>query len=149
MKLLTDIFGNTLKLNEGELALLEIYIDRLAKLNDLQERRREQGRLCRRFMADPNPNNRDMDKAAVTKNRMVVRGQQIEGKNGENNLFSPFFLQFEVDVFHHRFAVTAVFAFVAAIGSLFKPVFGEAGVVEIDIPVLETGFCKLCYASHK
>ena len=48
MKLLTDIFGNTLTLTEGELALLEIYTDRLAKLNDLQEQRREQGRLYRR-----------------------------------------------------------------------------------------------------
>lgn len=147
--LLTGIYGKTLALHEGERELLNIYLDRLEKLNDLQERRREQGRLYRRFMSDPNHNNRDRGEAAATKNRMVVRGQQIEGKNGENNLFSPFFLQFEVDVFHHRFAVTAVFAFVTAIGSLFKPVFGEAGVIEIDIPVLETGFCKFCYASHK
>lgn len=47
------------KLTAGERYLLNIYAERLAKLNDLQEQRREQGRLYRRFMADKNPNNRD------------------------------------------------------------------------------------------
>ena len=66
------------KLTEGERDLLAIYTDRLAKLNDLQEQRREQGRIYRRFMADPNPNNRDRGEAAATKNRMDILDQQIE-----------------------------------------------------------------------
>ena len=66
------------KLSEGERSLLNIYADRLAKLNDLQEQRREQGRLYRRFMADPNPNNRDRGEAAATKNRMDILDQQID-----------------------------------------------------------------------
>ena len=66
------------KLTEGERDLLAIYTDRLAKLNDLQEQRREQGRIYRRFMADPNPNNRDRGEAAATKNRMDILDQQID-----------------------------------------------------------------------
>ena len=66
------------KLTEGERYLLNIYAERLAKLNDLQEQRREQGRLYRRFMADENPANRDKAAAAATKNRMDILDQQIE-----------------------------------------------------------------------
>ena len=66
------------KLTEGERDLLAIYADRLAKLNDLQEQRREQGRLYRRFMADENPANRDKAAAVATKNRMDILDQQIE-----------------------------------------------------------------------
>lgn len=66
------------KLTAGEIYLLNIYAERLAKLNDLQEQRREQGRLYRRFMADKNPNNRDKDAAVATKNRMDILDQQIE-----------------------------------------------------------------------
>lgn len=66
------------KLTEGERDLLNIYADRLAKLNDLQEQRREQGRIYRRFMADENPANRDKAAAAATRNRMDILEQQID-----------------------------------------------------------------------
>jgi len=72
---LAEVYGQTF--TEAQLDLLNIYSERLAKLKDLQAKRREQGSLYYRYTQDKDHSKRNREEAAKAKNRMAILDKQI------------------------------------------------------------------------